>query len=224
MSPPLFCCAVQFVIPSAVPPHSGVPAEKQLPENSQFKLFYKCFFFFTFFCDLSIFVLWPQLSRSAPAQRGRGWPGTALPQLQRNRGKRSNSKGVTRRSLQGLLAPLQRWGQWGFSRPPYSTRCRTLHTPYALPPTASPSCQMIHSSSPAQKSCPCWFPVKGRPTTLHIHLETPSEMLRIPQHCALRSGKKYESSTGLKAPLWRLFLTVDILCSVFKCTLFALPE
>jgi len=112
-------------------------------------------FFFTFFCDLSIFVLWPQLSRSAPAQRGRGWPGTALPQLQRNRGKRSNSKGVTRRSLQGLLAPLQRWGQWGFSRPPYSTRCRTLHTPYALPPAASPSCQMIHSSSPAQKSCPC---------------------------------------------------------------------
>jgi len=112
-------------------------------------------FFFTFFCDLSIFVLWPQLSRSAPAQRGRGWPGTALPQLQRNRGKRSNSKGVTRRSLQGLLAPLQRGGQWGFSRPPYSTRCRTLHTPYALPPAASPSCQMIHSSSPAQKSCPC---------------------------------------------------------------------
>lgn len=53
MSPPLFCCAVQFVIPSAVPPHSGVPAEKQLPENSQFKLFYKCFFF-TFFCDLSL--------------------------------------------------------------------------------------------------------------------------------------------------------------------------
>lgn len=222
MSPPLFCCAVQFVIPSTVPPQSGVPAEKQLPENSQFKLFYKCFFFYLFLW--SIFALWPQLSRSAPAQRGRGWPGTALPQLQRNRGKRSNSKGVTRRSLQGLLAPLQRWGQWGFSRPPYSTRCRTLHTPYALPPAASPSCQMIHSSSPAQKSCPCWFPVKGRPTTLHIHLETPSEMLRIPQHCALRSGKKYESSTGLKAPLWRLFLTVDILCSVFKCTLFALPE
>lgn len=45
MSPPLFCCAVQFVIPSTVPPQSGVPAEKQLPENSQFKLFYKCFFF-----------------------------------------------------------------------------------------------------------------------------------------------------------------------------------
>lgn len=120
-------------------------------------------------------------------------------------------------AYKACLPPLQSGDFQGFSSLPTAG---PLHTPYTFPPATSPS----QSSSPVQESCLCWFMVKGRPNDSTHPLGNTIWNVWIPKHRALRSEKKYECSMGLKAPLWRFFLTVDIWCFVFKCTLFALPE
>lgn len=140
----MFCCTVQFVMPSAVPHQSGVPAAKQLPENRVSTNFFISAFlpsFVIYLCIVAPVVL---------VSSGTVWEGMVrhchCPSSKGTMVKEANPWELQGGAYKACLAPLQRWGQWGFSRPLFSTHCRTLAHTLCIP-SCNLSLPVILSSS-----------------------------------------------------------------------------
>lgn len=143
--------------------------QNSFQKTESVQTFYKCFS--TFFCDLPL-----HCGSHCPCQlqHSVGGDGQALllPQLQSHHGKRSKSMGVARRSLQGLPASSAEMGAVGIFKASllYPLQDPCTHPTHSLLQPLPPS-HPLQFRNPAHAD----LRLKEDPTTLHIHLETPSE-------------------------------------------------
>lgn len=131
-----------------------------------------------------------------PVSSGTVWEGRAghchCPACKGNLDETSKWTEV-RGGYKARLAPLQTWGQRGFSKPPDPTHRR----PLAHTLRVASHCLSLMFSEVVISPFPCfrnrpYTKVRAAPeellkdpTTLKIHSEAPSEIIGIPEPCAL---------------------------------------